>query len=552
MQRIIDYWKKNDVWFLGMIVGSITFVFVFGTKVLHTTYTDWLLGGGNITENYLGWCFFRNSDWFFPIGLMDNISYPNTVSVIYTDSVPLLAVFFKLFKQVLPDEFQYFGIWNMLCMGLQGAFGALLVYHFVKKKAVAVVGSIFFVIAPVILVHMSLNFALGAQWLILFSLYVGIKRESMNFKKSIITWGFVGFLAGSIQLYFIPICGIVFLGFFGADIIKREKVIHTLLMFLVYLCMAITTVAFLGGFSHFHLPKTTLLGQGSYNLNGLLNPQGWSSIIPSFTVYGENPFEGLAYPGTGILLTFILGTAFWLSHNICQTFMHKDKCYQLHEGNTGNNRLAFFILIVASFLIAVSPWVALGNKLLLKLGIPDWLHSIWLRIGNCGRFIWPVVYLAILGSIVWLEKKIPWKNVAVIMLVILALAQIIDEKWQLIQRKVQFGTDYRCEKRLEDEVWREWAGSDEIEHIVFASNILNDEQLVYSLSIYAAQNELTVDCFKSSCQTIRTITAKELSKALADVRKDTLYIYKESDKMQCNDTRMDYKSIDGLIIGTVK
>ena len=79
MQRIKDYWKKNDVWILGMIIGSITFVFVFGAQVLNTTYTDWLLGGGNITENYLGWCFFRNSNWFFPIGLMDNISYPNTL-----------------------------------------------------------------------------------------------------------------------------------------------------------------------------------------------------------------------------------------------------------------------------------------------------------------------------------------------------------------------------------------------------------------------------------------------------------------------------------------
>ena len=51
MQRIKDYWKKNDVWILGMIIGSITFVFVFGAQVLNTTYTDWLLGGGNITEN---------------------------------------------------------------------------------------------------------------------------------------------------------------------------------------------------------------------------------------------------------------------------------------------------------------------------------------------------------------------------------------------------------------------------------------------------------------------------------------------------------------------
>lgn len=87
--------EKNNVWILGTLVGIVTFICIFGVHVLNVTYTDWLLGGGDLTQNYLGWCFFRNSDWFFPFGLMDNASYPNTVSVIFTDSVPLFAVFLK-------------------------------------------------------------------------------------------------------------------------------------------------------------------------------------------------------------------------------------------------------------------------------------------------------------------------------------------------------------------------------------------------------------------------------------------------------------------------
>ena len=48
-------------------------------------------------------------------------------------------------------------------MGTQGAFGALLIYHYVKKKAEAIVGSLLFVITPAMLGQMSLNLALGAQ-----------------------------------------------------------------------------------------------------------------------------------------------------------------------------------------------------------------------------------------------------------------------------------------------------------------------------------------------------------------------------------------------------
>ena len=69
--------------------------------------------------------------------------------MIFTDSVPLLAVFFKLFRGVLPEQFQYFGLWGLLCFALQGAFGALLIFHYVGKRAEAAVGSLLFVITPV-------------------------------------------------------------------------------------------------------------------------------------------------------------------------------------------------------------------------------------------------------------------------------------------------------------------------------------------------------------------------------------------------------------------
>lgn len=49
--------EKHNVWILGALVGNITFICIFGVHVLNVTYTDWLLGGGDITQNYLGWCF---------------------------------------------------------------------------------------------------------------------------------------------------------------------------------------------------------------------------------------------------------------------------------------------------------------------------------------------------------------------------------------------------------------------------------------------------------------------------------------------------------------
>lgn len=546
----MNYWKKNNVWILGTLVGIITFICIFGVHVLNVTYTDWLLGGGDLTQNYLGWCFFKNSDWFFPFGLMDNVSYPNTVSVIYTDSVPLFAVFFKLFKAVLPDRFQYFGIWAMLCMGAQGAFGALLIYHYVKKKAEAVVGSLLFVITPAMLGQMSLNPALGAQWLVLFSLYLGIQRGKMDEKRFVIAWGIAGLLTGSIQMYFIPMCGFVLLSFLLSDMLRRKKFRQDVLALLAYVGAAIGVVALLGGFSHNHIPDTSRFGQSSFNLNGLWNPQGWSHYLSDLPVYGANPAEGLAYPGTGIVLTLIVAAAACLLHTIYKVLIKKEKKIIYLHFDWGENGVAFLILTIISLLIAISPQGACGSSLIWNYELPAWLDSLWQRISCCGRFIWPVLYLIILGSVVWMEKEMPWETMAAILLVLFAVLQIADGKWQLMQRQVQFKTDFAYESRLENEKWDSWALEGDKKHMVFVG--LDDEDLLYSLSAYAAENDMTINYFNTACQTIRAKAAEDLVEALTNPREDTMYIYKAADEGNCIDTRMEYDAVDGVIVGIVK
>lgn len=81
----------------------------------------------------------------------------------------------------------------------------------------------------------------------------------------------------------------------------------------------------LGGFSHNHMPDTSQFGQSSFNLNGLWNPQGWSQYLLDLPVYGANPSEGLAFPGTGIVLTLIVAAAACLIHTIYKVFIKKEK-----------------------------------------------------------------------------------------------------------------------------------------------------------------------------------------------------------------------------------
>lgn len=84
-------------------------------------------------------------------------------------------------------------------------------------------GSLLFVITPAMLGQMSLNLALGAQWLVLCSLYLGIRRMEISEKRLVLAWGIAGLLTGSIQMYFIPMCGFVLLSFLLSDLLRRKK-----------------------------------------------------------------------------------------------------------------------------------------------------------------------------------------------------------------------------------------------------------------------------------------------------------------------------------------
>ena len=558
---------KNMVWLLGMAVGIVTFLCIYGVHVLNVAYTDWLLGGGDLTQHYLGWCFFRDSSWTFPIGLMDRMSYPFEVSVIFTDSVPLLAVFFKLFRGILPDQFQYFGLWGLLCFALQGAFGALLIFHYVGKKAEAAVGSVLFVIAPVMLSQMTVNMALGAQWLILACLYLGLCRTRMKAAHAVVCWGAAGILAAGIQLYFIPICALILISFFLADLVRKTRVPDGVLALISYSICSVGMVALLGGFSHEHIPDFTALGQSGFNLNGLFNTQGWSQVLEALPVYGDNPEEGLAFPGTGILLTLAAGLFAWFLRLMYRLFVRRENIFAnvgfpfKRRGEAASdgpyrrkreNAEAFLFLVLLCVLVALSPQVALGSEVIASYSLPVWVTRLWGMVGTTGRFIWPVVYLVILGSVVFMEKEMPWQSMAAVLLLIFAVLQVSDGKWQLMQRQVQFSTDYEYESPLDDAQWEVWAEDDDIEHMVFVSYLLEDEDLVSELSVYAWESGMTVNDFCSACQTIRTEAAEDLLDALADVREDTLYIYRASDEAMCVSPDMDYTHVDGVIVGTAK
>ena len=94
---------------------------LYGVRVLDPTSVDWILNNPSPdpAQHYLGWELFRRSPVHLPyIGANYNAVYPFRTSVLFTDSLPLAALLFKLLGGILPTRFQYFGWWGLFCFYL--------------------------------------------------------------------------------------------------------------------------------------------------------------------------------------------------------------------------------------------------------------------------------------------------------------------------------------------------------------------------------------------------------------------------------------------------
>ena len=165
------------------------------------------------------WKYFFNDVWRFPIGLNPNLGSGQGGSIIYSGSIPLLSIFFKLIKNLLPGNFHYFSLWIFLCFLLQSLFSYLLIKRFTKDDAYALIGSIFFITAPILINTVGIHIALLGQWFILLSFYI----QSTVSNKKTIYWIFIILLSSLVQFYFTTMLYLMYSIFKFDELLKNKN-----------------------------------------------------------------------------------------------------------------------------------------------------------------------------------------------------------------------------------------------------------------------------------------------------------------------------------------
>ena len=303
----------------GLLIGFLSFFVIIGYHVLNPMHIGWLVNANSIRwgseadlyMHYQLWKYFSFSPWHWPLGLFKGIGSPTLgYTVVSADIIPLVAIPLKLFSHVLPENFQYFGLWWLLNYTLVGYFSAKLLTRFSNNIILTLIGVLFFILMPSFGMRFLQGWgALGSNWLVICALNHYYLDYSLVARRK---WILLLSLAVLIHFYLFAMVGFIFLAYifkyFLLDESKPRKV--TILYLILSAVLIVLGLMWVAGYFNFGgLGASSGGGFGLYsmNLNSVINPQGtWGGniIMPRPLSFGQG--EGFHYMGVGLILMLFL------------------------------------------------------------------------------------------------------------------------------------------------------------------------------------------------------------------------------------------------------
>jgi hypothetical protein len=101
--------------------------------------------GGDLSQYYLGWSFFRRHGWASPPSLNPDFGLEIATTIFFVDIVPLLALPAK-FVAPASGPWQYHGWWLLICFMLQAVFATMIARLFLEKKSASILVGVFSVL----------------------------------------------------------------------------------------------------------------------------------------------------------------------------------------------------------------------------------------------------------------------------------------------------------------------------------------------------------------------------------------------------------------------
>ncbi len=414
IKKILAY--KNFDFAVTLILTLSAFFYLFGWQSLNPYNIDFAQRGGDFTVTYLGSVLYRLDEWRWPLLTHTNLAYPYGISVHGTDGSPLWAFIFKIFHKVFgaPANWQFFGIWMLICYVLQAYFSVRIFRHAFKNKFLIILGACFFVTAPIMLMRLFVHVNLQCHFVLLWAILLWMNNKLQ--RRQWIEMGVLVSLGTLMCPYFLPmIAGFFALLFYNQVWVAKKVSWKRLVCGLGGLALVFGFWLLMLGM----LQKGQVLTSGgwrglSLNLTALFNPI-WSKSKVFNTLTPKADFDADNYFGFGLLILLVL----------CFPYV---KVLFRRENLKKHAPLA--LLLTGFFMFALSPSIKCGTVTILdyKPGeLVDWLGATF---RYSGRFFWPIWYLLAYFLIKTFAAQ--YKKWVFILLPVLLIVQIwdISPSWQ--------------------------------------------------------------------------------------------------------------------------
>jgi len=375
---------------------AFLFLLFFKIEYLNPFNTFWLYNDNSDNAAIqAGWYFFKNDIWRFPLGLNPNYGQGLDNTIIVSDGIPILAIFFKLLGSFIKSEFQYISAWYFLCFFLQFYFAFRIINLFTKNFYFSFISAHFFTLAPVFLYRLTLDPVQSAHWILLWFLYNLLKYKfELSVKKILL----ILLVAVSINIYFAAIISVpIFLLFFFKFLHNLEKRINLIKKLLIIYSSLLFLMFVLG---YFETPISSSVGGGFgvYNLNLLTifdsvvqrRDQIWSNFFSSINISQNSKIEAFNYLGLGQFCLILLALlTVCKRRNIFNVFFKFEKKYLFFLGTS----------LIFLFFLALSHKIYFGSILLLEIKLNNYFLGVLSIFRVSARFFWLVTYLVLALSI---------------------------------------------------------------------------------------------------------------------------------------------------------
>jgi hypothetical protein len=415
----------------GLIFSIGTIFITSGIRIIDPRYIDWLSVGDGTAE--ISWEFFRKQPLFqLPIGI--NPSYGLEISSTFAldGQIPLFSLIFHPLSSILPERFQYLGIFIMATFALNYIF-AKRIFNLLKfNEYQQIISSVILASSPIILNRLIENthYSLISGWIIFAAIYLLLKSD-----LSLSQWILLYVYAILTHLYYLPFLVVMYVVAIAyspkGEFSKIKGVVNFFVLLLTCGIVMLIAGYFYGGSSS----KDVGYGLFRSTLLSLFDPSGWSSVIPDIDE-PEGSYEGFGYIG---ITTFLLSIISLISYRKRKRNLEKLKFKSL------------WISAILLFIFSLSNNIAFGKFEIFSFKVPDVLLVIPESFRSTGRFIWLISFLFFIYFASSIQQRYSQRIFSIILTFILIVGLIDYFPQMQSQKKLKFQINYSSS--LDNKAW---------------------------------------------------------------------------------------------------